>query len=281
MIRIGKGLTAAYYDTRMHKNVWQGTGKDWDGREKIMLKALVRNLAKRGGYEILGYPRAFAAQKSLKAVIDQQRINLVLDVGANEGQFVGELRSAGYRGRVISFEPLSSAHARLRTRTAHDPKWTVAERTAIGAAHGSLEIHISGNSYSSSALPMLSDHSEAAPESAYVGTETVEVHPLDDLFTPSPSDRIFLKVDVQGYEEYVLNGAPGILGCCRAIFIEMSLVPLYGGQLLALALWNRLVSAGFEPWTLETGFRHPESGRLLQIDGLFVRSEKEKDSNVR
>jgi FkbM family methyltransferase len=246
-----------------------------------MLKNLVRNLAKRRGYEILGYPRAYAAQRSLRAVLDQQRINLVLDVGANEGQFVGELRSAGYRGRVTSFEPLSSAHARLRACAMHDSNWTVAERTAIGAAHGSMEIHISGNSYSSSILPMLSKHTEAVPASAYVGTEAVEVNRLDDLFTPSPSDRILLKVDVQGYEEYVLNGAPGILGCCRAIFIEMSLVPLYEGQILALALWNRLVSAGFEPWTLEAGFRHPESGRLLQIDGLFVRSEKEKDSNVR
>jgi FkbM family methyltransferase len=240
-----------------------------------MLKNLVRNLAKRRGYEILGYPRAYADERSFRTLLDQQGINLVLDVGANEGQFVDGLRSAGYHGRVISFEPLSSAHARLRAHAAGDPNWTVAERTAVGAAHGSMEIHISGNSYSSSILPMLSKHTEAVPASAYVGTEAVEVNRLDDLFTPSPSDRILLKIDVQGYEEYVLHGAPKILACCRAVSLEMSLIPLYEGQALALPLWNRIVSAGFEPWVIEAGFREPKSGRVLQIDGLFVRSGRQ------
>src|ERR1035441_7397225 len=78
-----------------------------------VVKAFIKKLAKRYGYEILGPPRAFASQQSLIALIRQEQINLVLDVGANTGQFVTDLRAAGYTGHVISFEPLAEAHALL------------------------------------------------------------------------------------------------------------------------------------------------------------------------
>jgi hypothetical protein len=80
-----------------------------------------------------------------------------------------------------------------------------------------------------------------------------------------------LKIDVQGYEKQVLEGAPRVLGSCRAVIAEMSLLPLYEGQVLAKELWNQLTEQGFEPWSLEPGFRHPATGRMLQLDGIFVR----------
>jgi FkbM family methyltransferase len=238
-----------------------------------MLKGFIREFARRRGVEILGYPRAFAAQRSLRGLLEQERIDLVFDVGANTGQFVDELRTSGYGGRIVSFEPLKSAHAVLRGRANEDSLWTIAERTAIGAETGQVEIHISRNGVSSSVLDMLPSHSEAEPQSSYTGTEIVPVRRLDDLCTIGAKDRAMLKIDVQGYERQVLEGAPRVLGGCCAVIVEMSLVPLYEGQVLAKELWDLLAGAGFEAWALEPGFRHPETGRMLQLDGIFVRRQ--------
>lgn len=236
-----------------------------------MVKGLVRNLAKQFGYEILGPSRSYATQNSLASLLRQEQINLVIDVGANTGQFAMELSAFGYRGRILSFEPLASAHAQLRIKAKAYPNWTVADRTAIGAERGSVEIHVARASASSSILDMLPNHLEAAPESIYIGKETVPINRLDEVCALSPADRVVLKIDVQGYEGQVLKGAPRVLESCRAVISEMSLVPLYEGQVLAKALWELLAANGFELWGLEPGFRNPVTGRLLQFDGVFVR----------
>jgi FkbM family methyltransferase len=236
------------------------------------LKALIRNLAEHFGYEVFGPPRAFANQRTLIGLLRREQINLVLDVGANTGQFAEELRACGYAGRILSFEPLPAAHAQLCAHAASDPNWTIAERTAVGAQTGSIEIHVSKNSVSSSILAMLPAHSEAEPQSAYVETETVPLSRLDDLYSPSAADRVLLKIDVQGYEAQVIEGAANLLRTCRAVISEMSLVPLYEGQFLAKDLWDLLAAQGFEAWSLEPGFRQPETGRMLQLDGIFVRN---------
>jgi FkbM family methyltransferase len=242
-----------------------------------MIRNIVRKLAKSRGYEIMGPPRAYAAQHSLAGVLASQSINLVLDAGANTGQFVADLRDCGYGGRVISFEPQSVAHEELRKKAAVDDAWQVADRMALGAEAGMLKMNISGNSFSSSLLQMLPAHSAAEPTSAYVAEEEVAVHRLDDYFSSALDDRVLLKIDVQGYEGSVLDGAPKVLAAASAVIVEMSLVPLYEGQVLALDMWGRLVKAGFEPWTLEPGFRDPASGRMLQLDGVFVRRQEPID----
>jgi len=239
-----------------------------------MLRSIVRRAARELGYEILGPTRSFSEQKALMGLLHQEDINLVLDVGANTGQFVQRLRGAGYKERVVSFEPQASAHAKLKTLAADDPKWTIANRTALGALSGGVvTMHTAGNSVSSSILPMLTSHREAAPESDYVGTESVQMSRLDDLFSIAPEDRVMLKIDVQGYEKPVLDGAPRILASCRALVLEMSSIPLYEGQILALQLWELLDTAGFDVWSLEAGFRNLRSHRMLQMDGLFIRRD--------
>jgi hypothetical protein len=114
---------------------------------------------------------------------------------------------------------------------------------------------------------MLASHSDAAPEANYIGAESVQMNRLDDLCKLAPQDRALLKIDVQGYEKPVLDGAQQVLARCSAIVVEMSLLPLYEGQILARQLWEFLDSAGFEAWLFEPGFRNPHSGRLLQMDG--------------
>jgi FkbM family methyltransferase len=237
----------------------------------FMLRTMARKMAKGLGYEIFGAPRAFSSQTTLRGMLLHEKINLILDVGANVGQFVEEIRELGYRERIISYEPQLSAHALLLASAAKDPNWTIADRTALGAAQGTLTMHNSRNSVSSSLLPMLDSHSDAEPEAGYIDTEEVPVNRLDDICVLLPADRVLLKIDVQGFERPVLEGAQRILGRCHAVIVEMSLIPLYEGQTLAWELWDLLGKAGFEAWSFEPGFRSPQSGRMLQMDGLFIR----------
>jgi FkbM family methyltransferase len=125
------------------------------------------------------------------------------------GIWYGCDRSSGYHGHIVSFEPLSSAHATLVAAAAPDALWDVAERCAVGASNTWADINIAGNSYSSSLLPMLDLYREAAPQSAYHGTEPCRVISLDSYIDQTFSDptALFgLKIDTQGYEAHVLAG---------------------------------------------------------------------------
>ncbi len=206
--------------------------------------------------------------------IDRLGVDLVVDVGANEGQFVGWMRDRGYTGRIVSFEPQRRVFEICRARWKGDPRWTGFHR-ALGEESGEMQMHVAGNSVSSSLLTMLDSHVEALPESAIVATEAVTVSRLDETLGPEVlrnADRIYLKMDVQGFERNVLRGATGILDRIAFIELELSLVPLYSGQVLLPEMMNDVAALGFTPVALEPGFTSTLDGRMLQMDGLFVRT---------
>ncbi len=196
---------------------------------------------------------------------------MVLDVGATGVNSRSGYATLDYTGRIVSFEPLAGAHQKLIEIAAQDSQWKVAPRMALGSTSGEIEIHVAGNSASSSVLPMLARHKKAAPYSAYVAAERVPLNRLDDVCQVSQDVLPLLKVDVQGYERAVLDGASQVLEICQAIIIEMSLVPLYEGQSLAVELWEFLDRRGFQACYFNPGFRDPNSKRMLQMDGVFVR----------
>jgi len=210
----------------------------------------------------------------LMSTLNTFEIDLVIDIGANDGQFANELRSGGYSGNIVSFEPLTSAHERLSQMSKSDPFWDVHERCAIGNSQDEIKMNISGNSVSSSILPMLDTHTNAAPESAYQDTETAPQNTLDSVITPyiEKSNSPLLKIDTQGYEWYVLDGASLTLPKVRVIIMELSFVPLYKGQRLWIESIERLEKNGFKLWAMEPVFIDPENGRTLQVDALFVRA---------
>ncbi len=199
--------------------------------------------------------------------------DLVLDVGANTGQYGKRLRELGYRGRIISFEPLSDAHAELSARAEGDALWEVHPRCAVGATLGSGNLNIAANSVSSSLLPMLDLHAEAAPESVYQGTQVTPIITLDSLLDSHirPSGKPYLKIDTQGYEAQVLAGACDALRLVHAVEIELSLAPLYAEQKTWRYFIDLLEDAGFTLWELRHAFSDPRNGRVLQLDAVFSR----------
>lgn len=234
----------------------------------------IKQAARFAGVELRRINPLNTSSGQLLAGLNQFGIDLIFDVGANSGQFAKELRVAGYKETVVSFEPLSSAHRALQKMAKSDPKWLVHAPIAIGNCDGQVKIHVAGNSVSSSVLPMLDSHVLAAADSAYVGIENVEMAKLDTV-APRYLEglrRPFLKIDTQGFESAVLDGAQNVLPQIQGILCELSLVPLYDRQCLWLSMLERFEAAGFSLWAIQPGFTDPKSGRTLQIDAILFRA---------
>jgi FkbM family methyltransferase len=241
----------------------------------MSFKSGIRKAIRGMGFDLVRFSAQEHALVRRRLLLESLGIDLVLDVGANAGQYASGLRELGYEGRIVSFEPLPEAFARLQRAAASDGRWEV-RPFALGAQEAQAPLHVAGNSYSSSLLEMLPGHLASAPDSAQVGTAQVEVRTLDALFPAlrSGAQRTYLKLDTQGYEAAVLDGAAAALREIDTVQLEMSLAPLYRGEALFDALYSRLVGLGYAPIGFEPGFTDPATGRLLQVDGVFHRSRK-------
>jgi FkbM family methyltransferase len=204
-------------------------------------------------------------------LLAERRIGVALDVGASSGGFAHDLRAGGFAGRIVSFEPLSDAYASLAAAAAADSAWEI-RNLALGAVDGEAELNVAANSMSSSLLPMLDRHVAAAPQSAYVGTERVRVARLDSIREEilRPEERVFLKLDVQGFELAVLDGAAETLQQVEVLQTELSFFPLYAGDAPFAEVLNRLDDEGFNLLWFDGALRDG-SGQLLQMDGVFAR----------
>ncbi len=236
-------------------------------------KSIIKSTFRKFGLEIHRYTPCASPTAQIVSSLRKFEIDLVLDIGANQGQFASEIRSGGYTGNIVSFEPLSSAHSKLQQVSRGDPKWDVYPRCALGDRNGECEINIAGNSVSSSILPMLESHRSAAPESAYQGKEIVPIKTLDAVAGQylNNAHAPFLKIDTQGFEWQVLDGAVATLPKIRGILCELSLVPLYEGQRRWMEMIHRLETEGFTLWSIQCNFTDPRDGRTLQVDATFFR----------
>lgn len=238
------------------------------------IKDEIRNLFRSFGYDICRYPPTSHPLGRIKKMFASYGIDTVLDVGANTGQFAQQLREyVGYKKRIMSFEPLSSAFELLKANAKGDPKWETFN-FALGDEEAKQEINIAGNSYSSSLLDMLPSHERSAPESKYIGREVVEVKTLDSIFDNlcKPNNSIYLKIDTRGFESKVIKGAKKALAHIGTVQLEMSLIPLYKDELLFNEMCIFMSEQGFNLVTIEEEYSDPVSGQLLQVNGTFHRS---------
>lgn len=243
-------------------------------------RALLRRLLRRCGIDVVrNNPEAELARRhfashprvQLARYLSAEGIDVVLDIGANTGQYATRLRKLGFQGAIVSFEPLAAAHAELARRAALDPRWRTCH-LALGERSGKRILHVAGNSLSSSFLDMAARHREAAPQSAYVAEEETEVRTLDEVLGELELDddqTVYLKLDAQGSEKAILDGARHSLGRLHSIQLELSLWPLYEGEGLFPEMLARLDHEGFDLVWIEPAFKDPTSGRILQLEGLF------------
>jgi FkbM family methyltransferase len=232
-------------------------------------------------------PRCFLSEVSRyymewdwkRMFVDQlksHQIDVVLDVGANSGQYATGLRRAGYKGRIVSFEPLSEPFASLERKASRDPLWDC-RQCALGDSDGTISINVSGNGgQCSSVLPIQKSFQDAIPWSNYIDTEEVPIYQLDSVVPEilRPNDVAFLKIDVQGFEKQVIAGGKSTVNDrCVGMQLELSFLPLYEGDMLIREALDLVDSLGFMVEGLVPGSRDVRNSRMLQADGIFFRED--------
>lgn len=169
-------------------------------------------LLKRGSSNY--FQRAEALSESmlqdyLALLLPALDINLVLDVGANRGQYATLIRGCGYQGRLVSFEPIPELFEALRQRAQHDPAWTVLPY-ACGSTDAEVDLNITATPEYSSILTPNAYAIDRDPHAAVVRTQSISVRRLDALLPQIlqglDSPRVYLKMDTQGYDLEVFAG---------------------------------------------------------------------------
>jgi FkbM family methyltransferase len=215
----------------------------------------------------------FFLAEEVARVLRATEANLVLDVGANVGQFAEGLRRHGFEGRIASFEPVSEPFARLQATAEGDELWS-AYHYALGADDGTAEINrVPGTM--SSLLPASDFGKGWSDKLRKQTTETIQVRRLDGVLAEVADGidpvRAYLKMDTQGFDLEVFEGAGAGLGAVVAMQSEMSCVPIYDGMPRLPQQWTVYEDAGFEAVGVYPVSRDHATLRAIELDLVLVR----------
>jgi FkbM family methyltransferase len=229
---------------------------------------LARQVFKHLGLRVFRYSRTLEFKR--QQLFRECGITLVFDVGANVGQYAREIRRDGYQGTIVSLEPASDAFLPLQHLAANGSRH-IAQRTALGDANGAGVLYVTANSTSSSLLSFSASKYNDYAAFSIQRTEPVPVRRLENVIEEyaQPADRIFVKLDTQGYEKQILEGAGACLNKVAAMEIELSFQELYSGQALLPAVMELLMRYGFRCVWAERVCIDPRTNDMLQVDALF------------
>jgi FkbM family methyltransferase len=234
------------------------------------LKAVLKTGAERIG--LRPTPKTRHTQRAL--LLGDLSVDLVLDVGANLGQYAGiHLREwAGYRGRIASFEPVASCYARCAISATDDPLWATFSY-GLSDIDATVPISVPTGQEDLSSLHAFAEAGARMVETTTISVETVSVRRLDRVIgeIARPLDRLALKLDVQGHEAAVLRGAERTLERVVLIECEMPLVRMYNGQSTFAELLSVLAGSGFSPVGMASNYVDPATGRAMDADVFLVR----------
>ncbi len=236
---------------------------------------LIKHCSQGIGIAISRYPPPGSFKRHLRDYLSRMEIDVVLDVGANIGNYAKELRKIGYRGRIVSFEPVPGTYEKLQKAMHNDPLWFGAP---FGLSDENRETLI--NTYSdgefNSLLSLRQEAQQAfALDAARRNQTRIQLRRLDtvlpELIKETQSPRVFLKIDTQGHDVSVVKGASGVLGMIVGLQSELPAVEIYEGMSSMSAVLSYYSNCGFIP----TGFYPVGTLRNLQsspeFDVLFTR----------
>lgn len=230
----------------------------------VQLKRYVRGFCRNLGLDV----RSLKHVRELIDFVEDRQIDTVLDVGANVGQFGSAIRAKGFKGRIISFEPISSEFQTLSALAAADGNWET-HHCALGAAPGEATINVSSYSVFSSILPETQAATQFDQRAGVTRTETIQVRTLDEM-AGDWSGNILLKVDTQGYERNVLEGGRELLRRVKGVHMELPIVQLYQGNWQFHEAVTYMANAGFLPAQIQpVNYSSTDRVSLLEVDCLF------------
>lgn len=187
------------------------------------LKSYLYNCAATVAKPVGMYPFPKTYRRHLLDILEALQVNCVIDVGAHFGEWGEIVRGIGYKGTILSFEPVSASFERLKRAARNDKKWKIYP-FALGEAGCTSSIHVYKSSDFSSILSAgasAGDRFEHDVET--MRTESIQVRRLDECLPELDLSgaKIYLKVDTQGYDQKVVAGASGILDRVIAMQSEL------------------------------------------------------------
>ena len=198
-------------------------------------------------------------------------IDLVIDIGANEGQFAKKIIEHGYQKEIVSFEPMKSAFIMLEKSLKRSTLWK-AVNLGFGKENSFEFLNISKNSVSSSIAQVLETSTNVEPDTKFVSREKIELISLNEYLSKNEykDKKIFVKIDTQGYEKNIILGAEKVKDKIKGFLVELSIVKLYSSEASFNEMIDLLNKLGFELWSIERGFSNRKTGQTLQVDAIFI-----------
>jgi FkbM family methyltransferase len=241
---------------------------------KAMLQKMGQRAFRSVGYHLGKFPPRDSLDYLLQELLRHFEINCVIDVGAHDGEYAHSLRDIGYKGRIVSFEPVKATFQRLSAGFAGDPNWK-GFNFALGAKDAELTMNLHQDSQFNSFLPVSSYGNERF--SQYLGTEkeVVPIRRLDDLFAECvsglPNPSVYLKIDTQGFDMEVIEGAKASMAQVKGLQSELSVKPVYEGSPDFTTSLTRLTGLGFEPAGMFSINRDSNGLSVVEFDCVMVR----------
>lgn len=210
----------------------------------------------------------------LVKLLQNFNFDLVIDVGGNTGQFAESLLDFGFKGKIITFEPTLNCYNELIKRSMKYISWDIAQRCALGNFNGKVDINIAENSLFSSIKNIKNQYVKYNSSANIKSTEKVDVFTLDSLRVKyfDKNNCIFLKIDTQGFEKEVLEGATELLNNIKGIKIELPLIPIYSDvewdikNFLDLLYDLDFICVSLQPVAVNNSI-----GVVNEVDGIFIK----------
>lgn len=219
----------------------------------------IRNFVRKRGYDIVRH-------KELPEWLHLHQVDIVFDIGANDGRYAGEIREAGWKGPIASFEPQPATFERLKRNLASDPGWT-GYPIGLGSQNALLTMNVHEMDVLSS---FLKKHEKLENSS----TIEVEVKRPDQIIDEvlAGHSRPFVKMDTQGFEMEIIRGFGTRVKDVIGWQMEMCIEPLYENQPPMEELIAQMRSLGFSLWRVIPGFRDPVTLQSFEVDGIFFKT---------
>jgi len=237
---------------------------------RVALKGIVQQGLGLFGYQLQRRPAEGSLEREWQRVIDDRQIVTVLDIGAHVGLFATRLRSLGFDGRIISFEPSARPFRELKAKTGG--AWQ-ALQVALGDEDGTADLHVYAEHEEFTSLRLPSDYGREHFGLTRIETLPVPVQRLDEVAARLGVDarRTFVKIDTQGHDDAVITGGAGFLNQAAALQVEVPMFGLYEGAPSGTAMIERVRSMGFDLVGLFPVHEHPRPLVPVEFDGLFAR----------
>ena len=237
---------------------------------KFYTKIYLNYFLKFFNLRISSYQKDNLSEIVIGNILSYFKVDMVLDVGANKGQFAEMIINNNYSKKIISVEPVQSAHLILINKSKRYSFWTVCPIMAIGNDNSIIKFYETLNSQCSSKKKPIKNKLD---DYHIINTFNVKQTTLKDFYKDNileDYNSICLKIDTQGNELEILKSGKNILNKFRLIIIEISFDIDYEGQNSFMEIINYLLDNNFFIWSVQKVYEDISIGKTSYLDLIFT-----------